>query len=121
MAAYNVDVERAEGLIGWQVTKRRARERVGVSITITNFACLHECRDVSGDARPPEALCDTAQRRFIAVVRGLVQCAKHLFAKGGKYDNAIGDDALIAMLEEPVFDDELRAHVRECFQRGIRF
>ena len=25
LAAYNVDIERAEGLIGWQVTKQRAR------------------------------------------------------------------------------------------------
>ena len=77
LAAYNVDVERAEGLIGWQMTKRRARERVRVAITIAHLACLRECKDVTADARQPEALCDAAQRRIVAVVRGLVQCAEH--------------------------------------------
>ena len=66
-------------------------------------------------------MCDTAQRRFIAVVRGFVQSAEHPFAKSERYDNASGDGALIAVLEERVFDDELWPHVRECFQRGIRF
>ena len=121
LAAYNVDVERAEGLIGWQMTKRRARKRVGVAITIVHFACLRECGDVTADARPPEALCDVAQRRFVAVVRGLVQCAEHVFTKDGRYNNASGDGALIAVLEERVFDDELWPHVCKCFQRGIRF
>ena len=121
MAAYNVDVERAEGLIGLQMTKRRARKRVGVAITIAHFACLRECGDVTADARPPEALCNAAQHRFLAVVRGFVQCAEHVFAKVSRYNNTSGDGALIAVLEERVFDDELWQHVCECFQRGIRF
>ena len=121
LAAYNVDVERAEGLVGWQVSKRRARERVGVAITIAHFACFRLCGDVTADARPPEALCDTAQRRLVAVVRGLVQCTEHVFTKGGGYNNASGNGALIAVLEKRVFDDELWPHVCECFQRGIRF
>ena len=121
LAAYNVDVERTEGLIGWQVTTRRAQERAGVAITIAHFACLRDCGDVTADARPPEALCNAAQRRLVAVVRGLGQCAEHVFAKGGRYDNASGDGTLIAMLEKRVFDDELLPHVCDCFQRGIRF
>ena len=54
-------------------------------------------------------------------MRGLVKCAEHLFAKGGRYDNASEDWGLIAMLLERVFDDELWLHVRECFQRWISF
>ena len=72
------------------------------------------------DARPPEALCNAAQRCIIAVVRWLVQCAEHIFAKGGRYDNASGDGALIAVIEEGIIDDELWQRVRECFQRRIR-
>ena len=112
MAAYNVDLERTEELIGWQMTKRRAGERVEVAITIAHFACLRECGDVTADAWPPEALCDTPQRRFVAVVCGLVQCAEHVLAKGGRYNNASRNGALIAMLEKRVFDDELWLHVR---------
>ena len=112
LAAYNVDVKRAEGLIGLKVNKRRAQKRVGVAIAIAYFACFHDCGDGTTDERPPEALCDTAQRSFIAVVRGLVKCAEHLFAKGGKYDNIIGDGALIALPKERVFDEELWPHVR---------
>ena len=99
LAAYNFDEERAEGLIGWQMTKRRAWERVGVAITIAHFSCLRECGDVTADARPIEALCDAAQRHFVAMVRAFVQCAEHAFAKGGRYNNANGDGALIAVLE----------------------
>ena len=121
MAAYNVDVERAEGLVGWQMSKWRAWKRVGIAITIAHFASLREFRDVTADARPPEALCNAAQHRFVAVVRGLVQCEEHLFANCGRDNNASGDGALIAMLEERVFDDELWPHIRECCQRGMRF
>ena len=64
-------------------------------------------------------MCNAAQRRFVAVVRGLVLCAEHLFAKGGRYDNASGDGALIAMLEERVINNELWPNVRECFKRVI--
>ena len=38
LAAYNVDVEPAEELVGWQMSKRRARKRIRVAITIANFA-----------------------------------------------------------------------------------
>ena len=38
LAAYNVDVERAEWLVGWQMLKRHARNRVGVAITVAHFA-----------------------------------------------------------------------------------
>ena len=103
------------------MTKRRARKRVGVAITIAHFACLRECGDVTADPRPPDELCDAAQRRFLTMMRVFVQCAEHVFAKGGRYNNAIGNGALIAVLEERVFDDELWPHVCECFQRGIRF
>ena len=55
------------------------------------------------------------------MVRGFVQCADYVLANCGRYNNANGDGALIAVLEERVFDDELWPHLRECFQRGIRF
>ena len=103
------------------MSKRRARKRIRVAITIAHIACLRKCRDVTADARPLEALCNAAQRRFVTVVRGFVQRAEHLFAKGGKDNNASGDDALIAMLEERVFDYELWPHIHECFQRRILF
>ena len=115
LAAYNVDVERAVGLFGWQVTKHSAWKRVIVAIMIAFFACLCECKEVTADARPPEALCDAAQPRVVAMVRGFVLCAKHVFAKSGRYNNASGDGALIAVLEERVFDDELWLHVCEYF------
>ena len=52
---------------------------------------------------------------LVVVVRKLVECAEQFFANSGRYNNASGDGALIAVLEERVFDDELRPYVRECF------
>ena len=120
LAGYSVVVELAEELIRWQMCKRRVRKRDKVAITIVHFVCFRECRDVTVDARPPEALCNAELRRFVAVVRGLVECVKHLFAKGSRDNNARGDGALITVLEERVFDDKLWPRVCECFQCGIR-
>ena len=50
-----------------------------------------------------------------------MQCAEHFFAKGGSYDKASGDAALIAMFEKLVFDDELWPHVRVSFCAKFAF
>ena len=55
------------------------------------------------------------------MVRGLVHRVEHFFAVRGGHDNAGKDGALVAMLEERVFDYELGPHVSKCFQRGICF
>ena len=77
---------------------------------VAHFTRFNECGYVTADARPPEALCDAAQRCFIAVVRRLVQRAKHFYGKRGGHDNAGRDNALVAMLKERVFDCKLGPH-----------
>ena len=107
MAAYNVDVKRAKLLVSRQIAQRRERQRICVAIAITHYARLHKHRHVIADVRSLEALCDAAQRRFLFIMRGFVQRAKHFFTKLGKHGNASGDGELITMLVESVFYDQL--------------
>ena len=68
---------------------------------------------------PLKALCDAAQRRLIAVMRRLMQRTKHFFAKHGGNDNTRRDGALVAMLQEHAFNDELTLRIDERLQRGV--
>ena len=120
MAAYYVDVERAEGLISRKVAQRRAWQRVGVAVAIEHFTRFHKRKCISAEVRPPKALCDAAQSRLIAVMCGFMSCAEDFFTKRSRYDNTRRNGAFVTVLEERVFHIKLRPFVCDRFQRGIR-
>ena len=101
------------------MAQRRARRRIRVSVAIADFARPDERRHVSTDMWPSKALCDAAQRRLIAVMRRYMQRTKHVFAKHGGNDDTCRDGALVAMLQERVFDNELTPRIDERLQSGV--
>ena len=103
------------------MANRRARRRIRVLVAVADLARLDERRHVSADMLPPKALCDTAQRCQIAVMRRLMQRMKHFFATQGGNDDTRRDGALVAMLQERGFDDELTPRIDERLQRGVCF
>ena len=66
---------------------------------------------------PPEALCDAAKRRLIAVMRRPMQRTKHFFAKRGKIDNMRAIFAFFAMIQERVSENEYFLHINQRFHR----